>query len=166
MKRIFSTLLVIAFVLLLAGCAKSPSIQSNPKPANQCRVFNINGSDKDIGDYLETEELFLMEFEETHGITDYKLYDASELTAEILENRKGTWVIERCIGLVTDKQTGDGKLLNYADPEYYYISYRGLTEKYCDGTIVLSYMVYSPANNYTDDIIERFDFVICREYED
>ena len=81
------------------------------------RVFNFNGSNNDIGDYTETEKLFLIEFEKTHGITDYELYDASELTTEILENRKGTWVIERCIGLVTDKQTGDGTLLNYPDPE-------------------------------------------------
>ena len=38
-------------------------------------------------DFMETEELFLMDMEES-GLTDYVLYDSSELTAEIVETRK------------------------------------------------------------------------------
>ena len=34
------------------------------------------------------------------------------------------------------------------------------------GTVLVSYMIYDPSNNYIDDIMERYDFVICREYED
>lgn len=116
-------------------------------------------------DFLETEELFLMEMEE-RGLTDYELYDASELDAEILENRNGTVIIERCIGFVTNGQTGDGAILNAADKNYNYISYRSIDQEYCDGTVILTYLIYNPDNNYIDDITERYDFVISREWED
>lgn len=116
-------------------------------------------------DYLETEELFLSEMEE-NGLTDYELYDSSELTADILESRKGTTIIERCIGFVTNGQTGDGAILNAADKNYNYISYRSIGQEYCDGTVILTYLIYNPDNNYIDDITERYDFVISREWED
>lgn len=116
-------------------------------------------------DYQETEELFLMDME-AQGLTDYVLYDASELTAEVLENRMGTVIIERCIGFVTNGQTGDGELLNPANKDFNYISYRSVDQPYCDGTVILSYMVYNPGNNYIDDIMERYDFVVSREWED
>ena len=106
-------------------------------------------------DYLETEELFLSEMEE-NGLTNYELYDSSELTADILESRKGTTIIERCIGFVTNGQTGDGAILNAADKNYNYISYRS----------IVTYLIYNPDNNYIDDITERYDFVISREWED
>lgn len=116
-------------------------------------------------DFLETEELFLMDMEES-GLTDYVLYDSSELTAEIIETRKGTTIIERCIGFVTNGQTGDGEILNAANADYNYISYRSVDQKYCDGTVFLTYLIYNPDNNYIDDITERYDFVISREWED
>lgn len=116
-------------------------------------------------DYLETEELFLSEMEE-NGLTNYELYDSSELTADILESRKGTTIIERCIGFVTNGQTGDGAILNAADKNYNYISYRSIDQEYCDGTVILTYLIYNPDNNYIDDITERYDFVISREWED
>ena len=116
-------------------------------------------------DDLETEELFLSEMEE-NGLTNYELYDSSELTADILESRKGTTIIERCIGFVTNGQTGDGAILNAADKNYNYISYRSIDQEYCDGTVILTYLIYNPDNNYIDDIMERYDFVISREWED
>lgn len=96
----------------------------------------------------------------------FKIYDSSELSAEILESRKGDVVVERCIGIVTNKMTGDGKVLNAYDKQYDYISYRSVNNQaYRDGTVFISYMVYNPENNYIDDITERYDFVLCREYE-
>lgn len=114
---------------------------------------------------IRTEELFLSEMEEK-GLTDYELYDSSELTADILESRKGTTIIERCIGFVTNGQTGDGAILNAADKNYNYISYRSIDQEYCDGTVILTYLIYNPDNNYIDDITERYDFVVSREWED
>lgn len=116
-------------------------------------------------EYEEVESSFLNEMQQK-GITDYVLYDSSELTMEILQSRKGTTVIERCVGFVTDGQTGDGEIINAADKDCNYISYRSVDQEFCDGTVFLSYMVYSPTNNYTDDIVERYDFVISREWED
>lgn len=181
LRCLLTLILVTSFLVVpMFGCASSsrpaeeessvvetstPDVERTESKVLQ-REFLINGTIKDIGDYMETEEVFLMDFEETYGIGDYELYDASELTAEMLENRNGKTIIERCIGIVTNGEKGDGSLLNYPDPEYYYISYRSVSEEYRDGTIVLSYMVYDPSTNYVDDIMERYDFIICREYED
>lgn len=161
-KTLLCFILILSFVLP-CGCATSTPATEEAQVRNT--VFEINGEPCDVGDYLETEELFLMELAES-GNTDYELYDSSELTADILENRNGTLVIERCIGLVTSRNEGDGIVLNAYDEDYNYISYRGVSSTIRDGTVLLSYMVYNPGNNYIDDIMERHDFVICREYED
>ena len=116
-------------------------------------------------DYLETEELFLMEMAES-GLTDYVLYDASELTEEVLANRQGTVIIERCIGFVTNGETGDGELLNPADPDYAYISYADMESPYRDGTVILTYLIYNPESSAIDDISARHDIVLTREFED
>lgn len=79
---------------------------------------------------------------------------------------KGTTIIERCIGLVSNAQTGDAVLLNPPDDCGYYLSYGSCNQEVCNGTILVSYMVYNPNTDYFDDIIERYDFVICRDYEE
>lgn len=127
--------------------------------------FEINGEIKDIGNYSCYEEKFVEYFKENFS-SEYELYDASELTEEMLINRNGKFIIERCIGVVTDKNDGSGRLLNYFDPYHYFISYNCISEEINNGTIVLSYMVYDPSSNYIDDIMERYDFVVCRNYED
>lgn len=106
-----------------------------------------------------------MELEEA-GLTDYVLYDSSELTQEVLTHRQGTVIMERCIGLVTNGQTGDGEVLNAADPEYAYISYASADAAYRDGTVMLTYFLYNPESNAADDILSRHDFVLSREFED
>ena len=163
MKKLLSIILVVFIVLLwAAGCAspRVPESSSYQVPT----VFRINGIERNVGDYLETEELFIMELTEK-GLGSYQMYDASELTAEILENRNGITIIERCVGMVVDKTKGDGIILNAYDPEYNYISYRSCGQEVRDGTILVSYMVYNPDTTYIDDIVERHDFVICRDYE-
>ena len=97
------------------------------------------------------------------------IYDTDELTAEILENRtkQDSIIIERVIGMVTNReQDGDGIVLNTSDTVYNYISYRSVDFETCDGTIILTYFVYNPGTDYVDDIMERYDFVLDREYED
>lgn len=165
LKRLLTLLLVTSFLVVpICGCADStPHLEQKFGVLQQ--EFLIDGMIKNVGDYTETEEIFLMEFEDSFGVDKYELYDSSELNLDILENRNGKYIIERCIGIVTNSETGDGALLNFANEEYNYISYRRITEEYRDGTIVLSYMVYNPNTNFFDDIIERYDFVICRDYE-
>ena len=61
---------------------------------------------------------------------------------------------------VKDADTGEGILLNTEDPNFNFISYRGVYRPISNGSVVLSYMVYSSYNNSVDDIVERYDFVI------
>lgn len=112
-------------------------------------------------DYSDAEKFFLSDFEQRYP--DYQIYDSGDLTAEILENRNGRVIVERCVGIVTDSETGDGMILN-TDPDHYYISYAGV-DGVTDGTVIVSYMVYSTKNNSTDDIEERYDYIASMEYE-
>lgn len=170
MKKLLSIILVVFIVLLgVAGCSTPRT--SEPSSSQVPTVFEYRPTEPNldafrymVDDYTEIEELFIMELTDK-GLGSYQMYDASELTAEILENRNGITIIERCVGMVVDKTNGDGIILNAYDPEYNYISYRSCGQEVCDGTILVSYMVYNPDTTYIDDITERYDFVICRDYE-
>lgn len=161
MKKFLSIVLVVFIVLLgVAGCSTPRTPESS-----HFRVPTVFGNlPYVVEDYTEIEELFIMELTEK-GLGSYQIFDASELTAEILENRNGITIIERCVGMVVDKTKGDGIILNAYHPEFNYISYRSCGQEVRDGTILVSYMVYNPDTTYIDDITERYDFVICRDYE-
>lgn len=80
-----------------------------------------------------------------------QVYDSSELTEDILANRQGKLIIEKCVGTVTD----DEKNGNLEDGSY--ISYESVD---CTkGNTIITYLIYNPETNYTDDVIERFDYV-------
>lgn len=162
MKKIYILLMLASVLSIWCIAGEDKGIDEHEKLQTK---FEIDGELVDIGDYQEVEKLFIASFEQSHG-TEYELYDVSELTTETLENRNGNTIIERCIGIVTNKNDGSGLLINYDSPSNYYISYQSLGEEVNNGTVVLSYMVYNKDTNYVDDIIERYDFVICREYED
>ena len=68
-----------------------------------------------------------------------------------------------CDGRHADQQIRGGMILN-TDPDHYYISYAGV-DGVTDGTVIVSYMVYSTKNNSIDDIEERCDYIASREYE-
>ncbi len=83
-----------------------------------------------------------------------QVYDSSELTEDILANRQGKLIIEKCVGTVLDDEK-NGEIQN-ADSDYNYISYTNVD---CTkGDTVITYLIYNPETNYTDDVIERFDF--------
>lgn len=90
-----------------------------------------------------------------------KIIDSADLSLEDLKNRKGKIIIEKCIGVV-ENSDGDGKVLNCYDSNYDYISYRSVEDFQVRDTI-LTYLIYNPDTSYTDDILERFDYVIDRE---
>lgn len=92
-----------------------------------------------------------------------EIIDSADLSLEDLENRKGKIIIEKCIGVV-ENSDGDGKVLNCYDSNYDYISYRSV-EDFQVGDTILTYFIYNPDTNYTDDILERFDYVIDREVD-
>lgn len=84
-----------------------------------------------------------------------QLYDSSELTEDILANRQGKLIIEKCIGTVTDDEKNG--IIQNADSDYNYISYADVD---CEkGDTITTYLIYNPKSNYTDDVIERFDYV-------
>lgn len=87
-----------------------------------------------------------------------RVIDSEDLTMEMLQNRKGTVIIEKVIGVVNDKD-GNGKVLNAKNPDYFYISYKSVP-KADVGDVILTYFMYNPDNNIEDDIMERFDFII------
>jgi hypothetical protein len=99
-----------------------------------------------------------------------KVYDSADLTAEILSNRNGDLIIEKVYGVVVNTE-GDGIALesnedfvkahnrDYNSIADNYISYKSV-EGAEENDIVLTYFIYNPDSNYTDDIIERFDYII------
>lgn len=111
---------------------------------------------------VEADSLdFYRELSEEIGVIE--IIDSADLSLEDLENRKGKIIIEKCIGVV-ENSDGDGRVLNCADPDYYYISYRSV-EDFQEGDTILTYFIYNPDTNYADDILERFDYVIDREVD-
>ena len=80
-----------------------------------------------------------------------QVYDSSELTEDVLANRQGKLIIEKCVGTVTDDEKNgnleDGSYISYADVDC------------TKGDTVTTYLIYNPETNYADDVIERFDYV-------
>lgn len=104
------------------------------------------------------------EREDYDGLNTVQIYDTPELMgSDILSNRNGKLIIEQCVGIVTNKETGDGKILGLEENDYIcYSRVKGIR----DGSIVLTYFIYNPETNYIDDIIYRYDCVIDHSHED
>lgn len=136
---IFSILMRIIAVLLMAVVVCSLGIPDNP---------------------IENNVISLLE---SAGFENVKVYDSSEITLDLLENREGKTIVERCYGVVLDMETGDGRIINAADGAGNYISYRSVYQTHDENSIMLTYLVYNPENNYCDDIIIRYDFVLEKE---
>ena len=100
----------------------------------------------------------------------FNIYNSADLTTEILTERNGVLIIEKCYGVVTDNN-GNGRMLlndndfinahdrNYNNIADNYISYKSVTGA-GEGDIVLTYFIYNPDSNYADDIMVRFDYII------
>lgn len=85
-----------------------------------------------------------------------EIIDSTELTLEALQNRNGKLIIERVIGEVDNASTGAGHVLDNAN---YYINYESVPN-ITNGNIICTYLIYNPGNNYEDDIMLRFDYII------
>lgn len=107
----------------------------------------------DSYDFIPTINVIPSETETQDNIC--QVYDSSELTEDILANRQGKLIIEKCVGTVIDDEK-NGAIQN-ADSDYNYISYADVD---CTkGDTITTYLIYNPETNYTDDVIKRFDFV-------
>ena len=102
------------------------------------------------------ESLDYYEYAESLDLVE--IINANELTSKDLTNRNGKLIIERCVGVVEDAETGAGRVL-YGDPEYDYISYASV-KGIRNGNIICTYFIYNPDTNYEDDIMIRFDYII------
>lgn len=108
----------------------------------------------------------------TNDLELFKVYNSADLTAERLENRNGDLIIEKLYGIVIDEE-GNGKILEgqqdfikahsrqYENIDFnnYYISYKRVAGVK-QGDIILTYCIYNPDSNYSDDIIARFDYIM------
>lgn len=93
-------------------------------------------------------------------IAKVREYWNENLTCEILENRGDDIIIEKIIGVVVDNK-GNGEIMNPLDPAYDYISYKRVKGVH-KGDVVLTVCIYTPGNSYTDDVCQRFDYIIDR----
>lgn len=93
-----------------------------------------------------------------------EIWETDDLTLDEIITRqdRGALVIERLVGTVLN-ENGDGRVLNTADPYYNYISYRSVPGAR-PGDIVVTYCIYDPETDVEDDIIERYDTIICNAH--
>ena len=156
-----SALVMSAFLV-----GKTMSTQPKPNAKQYLAVNDIKSIDyyvsknkltintsTDSYDFVPTVNVIPTETETQDNIC--QVYDSSELTEDILANRQGKLIIEKCIGTVIDDEK-NGAIQN-ADSDYNYISYADVD---CTkGDSVITYLIYNPNTNYTDDVIDRIDFV-------
>lgn len=87
-----------------------------------------------------------------------EIYDASEMTEEILTNRNGKIIVEKIIGKVTNYKL-DGKILNCNANNEGYINYKRV-DGAKKGDKIVTYYIYNPFTNTPDDVLTRLDFII------
>ena len=171
MKKIIALIAAITSMMAIASCKPATPTETSDISTTEIitttmpstEMYRINGRLKPVNSYAPLEKAFISTLPEK-GYVSSAIFDASELTTEMLESRTPeVTIIERCISIVTNaNEEGDGKMLNYEGNEYYIKHDKGIE----DGTIMLTYFIYNPNTQYYDDIIERYDFVLDTEYAD
>lgn len=115
----------------------------------------LDGGDADsafISDALQNLSTYRKMSDKLNAV---EIYDSEDLTYDILINRNGKTIVEKCYGVVLDEE-GNGTQLNPSVTGQDYIKYHDLPV----GSVVLSVFVYNPETNAEDDIISRSDFVL------
>ena len=101
-------------------------------------------------------------YSEANANDHIEIINSYDLTIEELQSRNGKLIIEVVIGQVDNFVTGAGHQL---DNPNYYISYKGV-EGISNGHIICTYFIYNPENNYEDDIMYRYDYIIDAQIVD
>ena len=159
----------IAYILTTSALVMSAfligkTMSTQPKP-NAKQYLAVN--DIQSIDYYTSENKLTIntssdsyDFEPTINVIPSKtetdnicqLYDSSELTEDVLANRQGKLIIEKCIGTVIDDEKNgsleDGSYISYTD-----------VDDCTKGDTVITYLIFNPDTNYVDDVIERFDYI-------
>lgn len=186
MKRVFAIIMVLVLMVSLTACSANngaddqqiKAVEMNieheisvepatEKTFDERHTYIINGQRQQVMPYYPIEDNFVMTIVEL-GYTNFHIYNSCNVTGEMLRSRTQSEkiIIERVIALVTNaEREGDAKVLN-TNGDYNYISYYGTDLDYTTGTIMITYLMYNPETDYEDDIIERYDFVLDRNFED
>lgn len=163
MKKIIAvivpTCIAICFTIVYIFTHNSNNNNSNANndvSENYSQSISII-SEKDKKEVVEN----IKEYEELSKRYDVEIYDTSNLTLEVLQNRNGKIIIEKRIGIV-ENESGDGKTLNDGNngKNNFYINYSNV-KNVNKGNVILTYFVYNPCNNSTDDIVYRYDRIIA-----
>ena len=179
MKKIIAFILTLSIVFTLAACGTSVPAENQEQPSElfddvsvtssfSDNVYTFNGTEYTVLSYIPVEDNYVMEMVDK-GYINFDIYDPADITTDMLTKRTASHriIVERIIGIVTNEERdGDGIILNTDDEKYNYISYSSTDLDYTTGTIVVTYLMYNPKTNYEDDIIERYDYVLDRSYED
>ena len=186
MKKLFAIIMILTMVISFAACggndksniqlvkAEGMNVEHeiNVEPAtkktfDERHTYIINGQRQQVMPYYPIEDNFVMTIVEL-GYTNFHIYNSRNVTGEMLTNRTESdkIIVERVIAIITNKEReGDAKVLN-TNGDYTYISYYGTDLDYTTGTIMITYLMYNPETDYEDDIIERYDYVLDRNFED
>jgi len=180
MKKIICMVITIIMVISFAGCGAKGTAENQPintqkmnteqmaaKPVDELHTYTINGERQKVTPYYPIEDNYVMNIVEV-GYSNFHIYDSRNVTGEMLTNRTESdkIIVERVIAIITNKEReGDAKVLN-TNGDYAYISYYGTDLDYTTGTIMITYLMYNPETDYEDDIIERYDYVLDRNFED
>lgn len=164
MKKIIAFILTLVIALSITACTNTAPAEVEPETIGTTAFtdnqFLINGTYSTVNDYYGIEDSFALELHEKR-YNNVDIYDTMDITENLLASRTedNRIIVERAIGIVTNaERQGDGKILNAIDG-CDYISYNNVDFQTYDGTIILTYLVYNPNTTYTDDIIERYDFL-------
>lgn len=160
--KILYALTTSALVMSAFLIGKTMSTQPKPNAKQYLAVNDIQSID-----YYTSENKLTIntssdsyDFEPTINVIPSKtetdnicqLYDSSELTEDVLANRQGKLIIEKCIGTVIDDEKNgsleDGSYISYTD-----------VDDCTKGDTVITYLIFNPDTNYVDDVIERFDYI-------
>ena len=176
MKKIICMVITIIMVISLAGCGAKGTAENQPinaqkqmaaKSIDEKFTYTINGEQQKITPYYPIEDNYVMNIVEV-GYSNFHIYDSHNVTGGMLANRTKSEkiIIERVIAIITNRnREGDAKVLN-TNGDYNYISYYGTDLDYTTGTVMITYLMYNPETDYGDDIIERYDYVLDRNFED
>lgn len=129
---------------------------------------DVSITETKVHDGMYVENVSQVEFFDNmiKDVDAIEIYDTSELTPQIMANRKGKIIVEKIIGKVTSHKL-DGKILNCdTDNGGYtnkdggnYISYERV-DGAKEGDKILTYYIYNPFSNEQDDVLTRMDFII------
>lgn len=121
-----------------------------------------------VHDGIYVENVSQVEFYDNmiKDVNAIEIYDTSELTPQVMANRKGKIVVEKIIGKVTSHKL-DGEILNCNTDDGGYINKDGgnyISYERVDGAKegdkILTYYIYNPFSNEQDDVFTRLDFII------